>query len=146
MDHLLTDSTAIHYKNIRYQNPPYSNSDIDKDNNNSNININNNIINKKIVKLKSKPPNIIQPTKFHTPWHSDHIYNKSLEMIEKQESILQRKERSIKKLRLKLINSQKKSRRQALKIKELKNKIMELMVQNANKVSCSDCVGKHYLP
>lgn len=130
MDDLLTNSTVIHYKNIHYQNSP---------NNNNSSN------NSKLIKVNSKPPSAVQPAKLNTPWHSDHIYNKSLEMIEKQESILQRKERSIKKLRLKLINSQKKSRRQALKIKELKSKIMELMVQNAAKNSCSECVEKHFM-
>lgn len=117
MNDLLTNSSVIHYQNESPQS------------------------NNKFIKANNRPL-----AKFNTPWHSDHIYNKSLEMIEKQESILQRKERSIKKLRLKLINSQKKSRRQALKIKELKNKIMELMVQNANnRKSCSDCEGKHFL-
>lgn len=106
----------------------------DTANNNSNKVSNNNITN------KAPPTNITPPH-----YNSDHIYNRSLSMIEKQESILKRKENSIKKLRKKLMNSERKSRRQALKIKELKELIVELMVKNKEK-TCADCsVGNHFL-
>lgn len=106
----------------------------DAANNNSHKVTNNNFANK-VTSTNISPPH----------YNSDHIYNRSLSMIEKQESILKRKEKSIKKLRKKLMNSERKSRRQALKIKELKELIVELMVKNKEK-SCADCsVGNHFL-